>query len=562
MIPRRRVFALVLTASVILISGRLPAAEPTRSESDLKSSAATGLSADVLDHQSKVRAGAGDRSTPIDKSVLWREAQADRERALALKYGGHVPRSTEMPRDKDSDSGTVSGFGFGGACCNPQAPDYECQANIDEFECLDAGWAFAGIGTSCSSGVCLLRCEDSSCDWCWVGTRAQNACPTEWNGDGSCDCGCQYCDSDCPGCGGGGTTRACCGPDNNVDQCLNNNTPAECLALGGAPQDANNCGGVSSCIRCVDECDWCWFGTAAEGNCPPEFQGDGECDCGCQFCDVDCESCGPCCSPSVTDPECLNGVFVDDCLNGDGRFDTEALLCFEADCLPCTQPNCEWCWIGTARENDCEPDWAGDGVCDCGCQFCDPDCPQCQCPVGPVTFQLPPAGAVDARLPRVPLSTAGGPLGTNRFVLRAPAGASAACWSLCVQGPPAYQNAITQITQGGDRYIILTQNTLPPDSCTVLTYTDKNGTRQFAPVYIHPGNVNADNVTNSDDVAALIGYLDGISPPFGNYSTDLDWSGMTTPGDLITLIDMINGANELEPWVNTTRPNCGPCLPP
>jgi hypothetical protein len=36
-----------------------------------------------------------------------------------------------------------------------------------------------------------------------------------------------------------------------------------------------------------------------------------------------------------------------------------------------------WCWCGTPFENDCDNVWEGDGECDCGCQFCDPDCPNC-----------------------------------------------------------------------------------------------------------------------------------------------------------------------------------------
>ena len=39
---------------------------------------------------------------------------------------------------------------------------------------------------------------------------------------------------------------------------------------------------------CDSTCDFCLFGTATEGQCPSHWDGDGVCDCGCQFIDMDC----------------------------------------------------------------------------------------------------------------------------------------------------------------------------------------------------------------------------------------------------------------------------------
>jgi hypothetical protein len=36
-----------------------------------------------------------------------------------------------------------------------------------------------------------------SCDFDWRGTTRKGNCPTTWNGDGACDCFCQFQDSDC-----------------------------------------------------------------------------------------------------------------------------------------------------------------------------------------------------------------------------------------------------------------------------------------------------------------------------------------------------------------------------
>ena len=40
--------------------------------------------------------------------------------------------------------------------------------------------------------------------------------------------------------------------------------------------------------QCTPDCDWCHIGTPNENNCNPMWDGDGECDCGCQFVDSDC----------------------------------------------------------------------------------------------------------------------------------------------------------------------------------------------------------------------------------------------------------------------------------
>lgn len=35
---------------------------------------------------------------------------------------------------------------------------------------------------------------------------------------------------------------------------------------------------------------------------------------------------------------------------------------------------CDYCWCGTAYEEDCPIEWFYDADCDCGCQFCDAAC--------------------------------------------------------------------------------------------------------------------------------------------------------------------------------------------
>ena len=176
-----------------------------------------------------------------------------------------------------------------------------------------------------------------------------------------------------------------------------------------------------------------------------------------------------------------------------------------------------------------------------------------------MTSVTPPAGVVDARFPWNTV-VAGESLGINRFIISGPIGADDSCWSLCVNGSPGYQNSIIDIRFASNRYIITTQVPLPPASCAVLSYTDLNGATQNLTYYIHPGNANADGFANANDIGALLGYLNGTTPPFGHFSSDANRSGMFTPADIITLIDILNGAGPLSSWNNTARPNCSACL--
>jgi hypothetical protein len=45
---------------------------------------------------------------------------------------------------------------------------------------------------------CAPACLPEAGGYCWYGTDYEGACPTDYNGDGSCDCGCQFTDVDCP----------------------------------------------------------------------------------------------------------------------------------------------------------------------------------------------------------------------------------------------------------------------------------------------------------------------------------------------------------------------------
>ncbi|MCH8241947.1 MAG: hypothetical protein IH897_04970 [Planctomycetes bacterium] len=68
-----------------------------------------------------------------------------------------------------------------------------------------------------------------------------------------------------------------------------------------------------------------------------------------------------------------------------------------------------------------------------------------------------------------------------------------------------------------------------------------------------PGDVTGDGITAVSDIAALIDSInrvEGLSRP--PYAADIDRSGVVGPQDILRLIDLLNGAATLDPWITRT----------
>ncbi len=194
----------------------------------------------------------------------------------------------DLASDLCSPSACGGGGGDTGACCSVAGPAYTCFNNVSQTDCLSTGNSYRGDNVSCAAVTC--GCADAECDWCWFGTSAQNACPSTWQNDGSCDCGCQFCDPDCPSCApdAGG---ACCNAEGPAFTCLDNITEEDCVNGGNAYRGDNvSCTSVI-CGCGTSPCEFCWDGTLSENDCPLVWNGDGICDCGCQYEDTDCDTC-------------------------------------------------------------------------------------------------------------------------------------------------------------------------------------------------------------------------------------------------------------------------------
>lgn len=67
-----------------------------------------------------------------------------------------------------------------------------------------------------------------------------------------------------------------------------------------------------------------------------------------------------------------------------------------------------------------------------------------------------------------------------------------------------------------------------------------------------PGDVTGNGTSNVDDVVALMDVISGMGDPLPEWSTDLDRSGGTSPIDILTGLNLLNGADVYIKWLDET----------
>ena len=70
-----------------------------------------------------------------------------------------------------------------------------------------------------------------------------------------------------------------------------------------------------------------------------------------------------------------------------------------------------------------------------------------------------------------------------------------------------------------------------------------------------PGDVNGDRIVNAQDLVDLIDAVDGDSVR-SLIAADINRSGQIEPGDILAEIDLLNGADALDPWQGATLSTC------
>ena len=250
-------------------------------------------------------------------------------------------------------------------------------------------------------------------------------------GDFECDCGCQFTDSDCPGgtcecnsvCGNGTCECEC---DETQDTCS-----SDCIAVPCAAGSAIELGvgeeyGLAGemCVETIASCP-CELGCefCNDGNCNPAWNGDGVCDCGCQFYDIDCFGVVDCCIPGPSPAEVCVQVFPPalgsvscpeplTCIGDDPTCGTSVVDPGTGSYLFCPTYTsadvgeaCVRIWI-EEPDSSCDPElwWRFNQVCSCGNGFCEAGCGEdfasCpnDCPVPKCTmpgFQCPKCEVCD-----------------------------------------------------------------------------------------------------------------------------------------------------------------------
>ncbi len=189
-------------------------------------------------------------------------------------------------------------------------------------------------------------------------------------------------------------------------------------------------------------------------------------------------------------------------------------------------------------------------------------CEQADCPAGTVEFISPLEGTVDAGRPHQP-NNASAPLGIQTIVAEHTAGALPSCWSLCETAINGGANSIASVVESpAGRYTITLARPITAGAKTAVKFTSDGGSVSQLHLTSHPANVNDDGFASLGDLTALVQALEGIfALPHGNYSGDLDRSGLVTPADLVEGADLLVGAMAYDPWNGTANQKDNPLCP-
>jgi len=85
---------------------------------------------------------------------------------------------------------------------------------------------------------------------------------------------------------------------------------------------------------------------------------------------------------------------------------------------------------------------------------------------------------------------------------------------------------------------------------TCITYLPRNRTTCIGS---QPGDIDGDGTTDTTDISLLVEHLSGnADPPLADWQCDIDLSGMCTGADLLRAIDLANGADSYDAWLDRT----------
>jgi hypothetical protein len=196
------------------------------------------------------------------------------------------------------------------------------------------------------------------------------------------------------------------------------------------------------------------------------------------------------------------------------------------------------------------------------------------CPPEPaLSSSDPPNNTTDARQPHPPNSAAtrqgiGSATEPIRVSMLPRLADLENCFSVCETNddPVLGENEIQSVVyEGNGVYQIVLDHAIPAGAASTIEYV---GSQTFVQYFNHPGNVDNNSVVNSSDVSKLLacclGHGNCLPPalPTPNFRRcDIDRSGANTALDLLRLMDVLIGSDDLLPWNNTPKPTNTTCPP-
>lgn len=115
------------------------------------------------------------------------------------------------------------------------------------------------------------------------------------------------------------------------------------------------------------------------------------------------------------------------------------------------------------------------------------------------------------------------------------------------EGPPP---TIVGIVHDEDIVRVILGRKISPGAWTTITHVESGTSVRLG---FLPADVNGDGTSSPADILSVIDALNGVTV-LPIWSTDVDRSGEAQPADILRVIDLLNGAGSYEPYLNVSLP--------
>lgn len=202
-----------------------------------------------------------------------------------------------------------------------------------------------------------------------------------------------------------------------------------------------------------------------------------------------------------------------------------------------------------------------------------------KCPLGEINLQAaiasaPTNGTIDARYPHqagnpsarlgIGANTAG-----NQIMIKLEYDGQPVvevddpdCWCLCeteIDGNNGCNSIASVLPVAGSPGVhkIVLDHPITAGATTTISYRHGNNAMRFTS---HPGNADANTVTSPSDILGLIDMINGVIPkPWGVYSCDINHNGVCGESDVSAELNLLYGAQGFANWNYTGLPSVAPC---